>query len=467
MAKPLRLRPVTDGKRSGRALGSEPSRRAAVAEETATRSAPWLAFNALTLPAPVSDASPAFGPNSFLLGANLPWVRYGLDVGASLATPEGGLHADAAAASALDEALARLRQDGVEQARVFLFCDGRAGIRFGADGTPEGLDEAVFLDVDVLLATAERHRIGLFLVLFDAGLVSAHSVVDGVACGGHADVLAEPAKRNALLENVVEPLLQRYGTHPAIDAWDIFDEPECATLGMQCPRPARSPGARRWGRVAETLGLVLRAVGLGRACPPGPGLVLSSAMRGFLGAAVQLVHQHTRAMATVGLASTANLGLVEGLGVDFYQAHWWEPYGDARLRRAAADFRLDRPLVLGAFPATTQSKSVKTVLDTARCAGYGGALVWSIRAVDARGGQEMHLAQWARNHADKLYRRPPRVEAAAEPAPVRSVEPVPPKAVLPSEPLAAAAVESGEDEVLRVVRADADDGTPGFAAAPA
>jgi len=470
MAKPLRLRPVTDASRSGRTLGPEPVKsvgRAAACEPSASRSAPWLSFNANALPAPVSDSAPDFGPNRFLLGANLPWIRYGLDIGASPATPEGGLHADAEAASLLDEALGRLRSDGVEQARVFLFCDGRAGLRFHPDGTPQGLDASVFSDVDVLLAAAERHRIGLLLVLFDAGLVAPPSSIDGVRCGGHADALAEPAKREALLEQVVEPLLRRYATHPAIDAWDIFDEPECATLGMHCPHPQRSSGAQRWGRMAGAFSAAARALGVGRSCAPGPALVLSSAMRSFLGAAVQLVHQRTRALATVGLASTANLGLVEGLGLDFYQAHWWEPYGDAPLRRAAADFRLDRPLVLGAFPAAT--KSVKTVLDTARSAGYGGALLWSLRAVDTRGGQDAQLgqlAQWARNHAAQLYRRPPRVEAAPELLPARPVE----AAVQSDAPaelsVAPAMAVVPEEDEPQAARADVAPLPPGLAAAP-
>jgi len=464
MAKPLRLRPVTDAHRSARAPGLDASNSAGrhvAQEEGASRPVPWLSFNAAVLPEPVAESAPAFGPNRFLLGANLPWLRYGFDFGASFATPSGGLHASAEAVRSLDGSFERLRRDGVEYARVFLFCDGRAGIRFDEDGTPEGLDGAVFPDVDVLLAAAERHRIGLFLVLFDAGLVAAASVVDGAACGGHSAVLIEPAKRDALFERVLEPLLVRYGAHPAIEGWDIFDEPECATLGMHCPNPMASASARRWGRLGRVLTAAARGLGLARSCAAGPALVPSSAMRSFLGAAVRAVHQHTKALATVGLASTANLALVEGLGLDFYQAHWWEPYGDGPLRRAAADFRLDRPLVLGAFPATTKTKSVKTVLDTARCAGYGGALLWSARAVDARSGQDGQLGPWARNHAAQLYQRPARVELV--PPKVVAPELVP----MPEVALAVAVVPDVEDDEPRRPRAEAEGNVPGLAAAPA
>ncbi len=462
MIEPLRLRP---GRRSVRTPAADPSRagRGEAPAEASVRRAPWLAFNAAALPAPHGEASPAFGANHFLLGANLPWIRYGLDYGCSAATPAGGLNANADAAGLLDVAMGRLRRDGVEAARVFVFGDARAGVRFAQDGTPEGLDVAVFPDLDVLLSTAERHRIGLYLVLFDAGLVAPPSLQDGVRCGGHADVLAEPAKREALLGRVVEPLLRRYRGHPAIDGWDLFDEPECATAGLACPHPARSLSARRWGQLTGLLSAGLRAVGLGGSSLPAPALVEVSAMRSFLGAAVQAVRQHSGALATVGLASTANLSLVQGLGLDFYQAHWWEPYGDAALRRAAADFRLDRPLVLGAFPATTASKSVKTVLDTARCAGYGGALVWSLRAVDGRGGEDGQLSQWVRNHQGQLYRRPLRVETAAEVPPLRPAEPLEPALSARAAPPA----DSAEEEEPERARGEADARAPGLAAAPA
>ncbi len=469
MGEPLRWRPgkrtarlATNAGRSGGASADLPDEGAAV------RSAPWLAFNAVELPAPHADSAPGFGPNRFLLGANLPWMRYGLDVGCSTATPMGGLSAHPEAAANLEAAFGRLRHDGVEQARVFLFCDARAGIRFSADGTPQGLDSAVFADVDVLLAAAERQRVGLFPVLFDAGLVASPSLQDGVRCGGHADVLAEATKREALMDFVVAPLLRRYGSHPAVDGWDVFDEPDCATLGMQCPRAARPRRAWRWGQLTGTLSAGLRSLGLLDRSPPAPTLVDAAAMRAFLAAVVQAVHAHTRALATVGLASTANLSLVQGLGLDFYQAHWWEPYGDAVLRRAAADFRLDRPLVLGAFPAATASKSIKTVLDTARCGGYGGALVWSLRAVDARGGEAGQLLQWVRNHSAHLYKRPVRVEVAAEAVvAVPAVVELQAEAEAPLKSPASPAVDSAEDDQPARVHQDVAVSVPGLAAAPA
>ncbi|MGZ6098413.1 MAG: hypothetical protein ACXWLL_08480, partial [Myxococcaceae bacterium] len=70
-----------------------------------------------------------------------------------------------------------------------------------------------------------------------------------------------------------------------------------------------------------------------------------------------------------------------------------------------SDLRLDRPLLLNSYPGSHPSRSIKTMLDTARCAGYGGAFVWSVLRHDAASGYDGQLPQWARNHDGHLYRR--------------------------------------------------------------
>jgi hypothetical protein len=69
------------------------------------------------------------------------------------------------------------------------------------------------------------------------------------------------------------------------------------------------------------------------------------------------------------------------LGLDFYQVHWYEKFGWPALEQPVAELGLnDRPIILGEFPG--RSRSVARVLDTARRAGYSGALLWSVLADD-------------------------------------------------------------------------------------
>ena len=362
-----------------------------------TREAPWFAFNASGVP--VQPEGPPFGPNRFLLGANVPWVHYGVDIGASAWRPEGGLHAHAEDAALLRQVFERLRADGVQSARFFVLADGRAGVRFAEDGTPESLDGSVFPDLDLVLEAARAAGIGLILVLLDAGWIAPATLIDGQTVRGHAETLRDPGKRTALLERVLRPILMRCADHPAIVAWEIFSNADVCVAGLgPAPAPRRDLPSmlRRW-------------VGLGPRPSEAAPQVSVEEMRGFLCDAVTLVHRHTRSLATVGVSRWTSLSLVPGLGLDVYSVGW--PADEAELRRAVSDLRLDRPLLLNSFPGSHPHRSIKTMLDTARLAGYGGAFVWSVLRHDAASGYDGQVPQWARNHAGQLYPREVPVEA--------------------------------------------------------
>jgi hypothetical protein len=380
-----------------------------------TREAPWFAFNASQAPVPAEG--PAFGPNRFVLGANVPWIQYGLDFGTSPGRPEGGLHAHADDAALLRQVFARLRADGVMHARLFVLADGRAGVRFAEDGTPESLDGSVLADLDVVVSAARESGVGLVLVLLDGDWL-VPSGGEGSSVGGHADTIREVSKRTALLERVLRPVLLRYADEPGVLAWEVMNAPDRRTLGLANPRGKQVRGwlrtASGWLAAAKHPVVSLgRALGLLRERAEAPSWVEPEQMRAFLAEAVGLVHRHTRALATVGLQSATSLDLVRGLGLDLYSVAWAPEHGDEALRHAVSDLRLDRPLLLCAYPGNHPRKSIKTVLDTARSAGYGGAFVWSVLRHDTLSGYDGQLGQWSKNHAGHLHHRDPALEAAA------------------------------------------------------
>lgn len=290
------------------------------------------------------------GSDRFAVGVNLPWIGYGTDVGASAWFPTGGLSAQPAALDLLDRTLAALAADGVSIVRTFLLCDARSGVRFDDDGVPTGLDEAVFPDMDALLATARRHAIRLMPVLLDFHLCAPARVVNGVQMGGRSRLLADPAARATLVNLVIRPIVERYGDDEAIVAWDVMNEPEWCVERGPLPRRNRVP---------------------------------FDALQDLLGKAVRCVHQFARQPVTIGCAGTTRLDLVLPLGLDFYQVHWYERFGWAALERPVSDLGMgDRPVILGEFPG--RIPVVADVLEVARRAGYAGAFVWSVLADDER-----------------------------------------------------------------------------------
>ena len=283
----------------------------------------------------------------FIVGANLPWVGYGTDIGASPWYPAGGLSSQPASLDLLGGTFATLASDGISLVRTFLLCDLRSGVRFDATGTPTGLDDAVFLDIDALVAIARQHHIQLMPVLLDFHLCGVTHIVNDVQLGGRARLIEDPAARSALVDLVLRPIVERYREEEVIATWDIMNEPEwCLGIGPRTIDP-----------------------------------VPFGALQAFLGQAVECVHECSRHPATIGSAGTFGLDLVRPLGLDVYQVHWYERFGWRALERPVPDLNLgDRPVILGEFAG--RSVSVAKVLDTAKRAGYGGALVWSVLASD-------------------------------------------------------------------------------------
>lgn len=291
-----------------------------------------------------------FSPGKFWLGANLPWINYGGDFGANAWQKDGGL-ATPEKQQKLDATLAKLAAAGVTNVRWFMLTDGRAGIRFGQDGTPLGPDAHLFADIDAALASARKHGIKITFSLLDFHWGHPAQHKGGVQIGGRAEVIADPAKRKALIDKVFTPLFQRYGKDPAIETWEIMNEPEWITRGIGTWVPWK--GVWPWD------------------------------MRDFLREATAAAHRHADQPVTVGSASARTLGLVKGIGLDYYQAHWYDWFDKgSRLNRPVAEWKLDKPLVLGEFPSKGSKRQPGDILETAKQAGYAGAFAWSVGATD-------------------------------------------------------------------------------------
>ena len=281
-------------------------------------------------------------PAGFLAGVNLPWLDYGCDFGANGWQPGGGL-ARPERRERLRPVLARLADDGIRLLRWFWLCDGRAGLRLDRDGEPEGLDAHVMPDVECSLELLAEQGLRVMPVLLSFDWLGRPKVVNGVQLRGRRDLVRDPSRRAHLVERVFAPLLQRFGGSEVIFAWDLMNEPEWTT--------------RRVGR---------------------------QTMRAFLGELATCAQARASQPVTVGLASLAGLPLVQGLGLDFYQVHWYDSLGRASgPHRPVGPLGLDRPVVLGEFPSRASAFPAGGLLDAARQAGYAGAFAWSVLAEDA------------------------------------------------------------------------------------
>ncbi len=124
-------------------------------------------------------------PLPFLEGVNLPWLRYGGDFGANAWNPAGGM-ALTGKQDELRRHFRELHERGIHLVRWFLFCDGRAGIRFTPAGTPAGPDDRLFADIDAALEIAAAEGMKVIFVLLDFLWFDKASQVNGVQTGGRS-----------------------------------------------------------------------------------------------------------------------------------------------------------------------------------------------------------------------------------------------------------------------------------------
>jgi len=286
----------------------------------------------------------------FLEGVNLPWLHYGGDFGANAWSPAGGV-GNGEKQEELRRHFLELKGRGFHLFRWFLFCDGRAGIRFTPAGTPVGPDDHLFTDIDSALETAAAEGMKVIFVLLDFLWFDKAAMANGVQTGGRSRAVTSAYQQRALRRRVLAPLLRRYGRSPAILAWDIVNEPEWATRGL---------GGGIIGPAVSFL-----------------------AMRRFIRRVARLVHRCTDQLVTVGLGNASGLPLVRGCGLDFYQVHWYDRWESiAPLARPVSRLGLDRPLLLGEFPTKKSSWTADAIVEASRKNGYCGAISWSLLAED-------------------------------------------------------------------------------------
>lgn len=321
------------------------------------------------------------GGDWFLLGANYPWLNYGHDFGCNAWGCDG-----VSTGGAYDANFADMNSQGVHVARWFVFADLRAGITFAPDGTPTGVQQQVYDDLDAALAIASAHNVYLNLVLFDFYMLKPAQVVSGVQLFGRSDLMTDPAKRTALLDNVVTPVLTRYKNQPYVLAWEVMNEPEWVISDLPEPDP-QTPSpmtmAQFWDFTARVSGRVR---------------TLTNAYVTMGSASLKWHRVWTNAFADAHGLPRPNLTLYQTHYYAWMDGWQWVNHPDlgttkfSPLEQAYAALGLDHPMVVAEFEAP--SGQAASLLDTIAANGYAGAWPWAYPNVDWTG-----FSSWEAAHA--------------------------------------------------------------------
>jgi len=266
------------------------------------------------------------GQSYYLAGANVPWFNWGCDFGCGA---NSGV-SSAATKSAIDAKFASAAAAGIHVIRWWAFEGDAWQIQRDANSTPTGLNASVYADFDAALALATKYDLYLDLVLF--------SSPTAIPTAWETD----PSKRSALVA-ALTPLFARYGTDPHLLSWEVFNEPEFDIWN---------------GKIDQAS--------------------VQATVRGIVAA----VHRSGKTFVTVSSGFMDGLPMWVGMGLDYYQAHWYDfmSSGDycaicTDYATVKAKYGLDRPLVIGELYVGTDTPGR---LETFYGKGYAGAWPWSL-----------------------------------------------------------------------------------------
>jgi len=308
----------------------------------------------------------------FLSGVNYPWLHYGHDFGVAPPWTHDGVSRQESTVR-IDSDFSYLAKAGVHVIRWFVFSDGKASPEFDTNGTVTGLDEYFFKDMDQALSLAERHNIYLIPVLLDFCIARSCSKeppsANSPQAGGRAGIFL-PENKQSFFDNALKPLLEKYGKHPNIFAWEIMNEPEGAMKIDDQESKKDNP-------------------------------VEQVHMQDFIREAVKIIHANASQMVTVGAKSRKYLDLWTDSGLDFYQYHHYDRLEEAgypldyKYANMNADLNLkNKPVIVGEFPTKMPAivigssingtnRTLTNHLDIVLKNGYAGGLAWSYGAEDA------------------------------------------------------------------------------------
>lgn len=310
------------------------------------------------------------GQKIFASGINVAWNRFGTDVGSQ-----------ALNTAWFQTMLDSVKNSGGNAVRWWLFTNaatnGGAPVFANGTGLVSGPGTMTITNIKSMLDMAQQRGIAVSLCLLSFDLLQSNANNPGL----NKTMLTTTAGIQAFITNALNPVVTAIGKHPAILCWEIFNEPEGMTTEYGwTPTTQRIAMKDVQIFTNRAAGAIHRAV---------PGVPVSNGSWSFRANANGLTGGGKNYYSDSELVAAGG----DSLGkLDFYQVHYYDPLGVERspFDHPASYWKLDKPIVIGEFPAKgigapsnfTPLQAYNYLYDN----GYAGALSWTYTRHDGFGG---------------------------------------------------------------------------------
>lgn len=305
-----------------------------------------------------------FGQPVKLVGANIPWVDYGADI-----SPYKNVNLQA-----FSNWFDAISVHGGNSARIWLHIEGMVTPKISSTGVVSGIganateNQKITAQVKQILDLAWSKGILVDFSLFSFSMLCTSN-------GFKGSIYKKMLRDNpqSYINNVLKPLVTATKDHPALFAWEIFNESDGMTIGQDF---ISSPDSVCTGAPTD--------------------LWVFQRFANFSSAAIKSIDKNVRVTSSLGVASRFNTftnaeltnkswSLPSGI-LDFYQLHWYpnqpekNPYSNL-----PSSYGLNRPIVIGEFEPTDFTTGTyihkydlaKKIIQN----GYLGAWIWSYATI--------------------------------------------------------------------------------------